>query len=104
MSKESEKVHIVVLEPKEWARFERPEDRCLWLGCPMDLEKALEVAGRYAELLPQLKKIKEKGSLIFIEEEGVKATKELQCEFCNDRSSGRQNFEYLVSQLPSETR
>ncbi len=101
MSKE--RVHITILEPEEWARFKKPEDRCLWLGYPMDLEKALEVADKYTEILPQLKD-KKKGSLVFIEEEGVKATKELQCEFCNVRSSGRQDFEYLVSQLPSETR
>ena len=101
MSKESEKVHIAILEPEEWARFRRPEDRCLWLGYPMDLEKALEVADKYTEILPQLK---EKGSLVFIEEEGVKATKELQCEFCTNRSGGREDFEYLVSELPPKTR
>jgi len=99
MSKE--RVHITILEPEEWAGFKEPEDRCLWLGCPMDLEKALEVADKYTEILPQLK---EKGSLVFIEEEGVKATKELQCEFCDERSSRRQDFEYLVSEPSPKTR
>ncbi|MCK4588412.1 hypothetical protein KAT60_01185 [Candidatus Woesebacteria bacterium] len=100
MSKENKEVHIAILEHKKWARFSRPEARCLWLGVPMDLEKALEVAGRYTELLPQLK---ENGSLVFIEEEGVKATKKLQCEICNDRLSERQDFEYLISKFPPET-
>ncbi len=94
----SKEVHIAILEPEEWAGFKKPEDRCLWLGCPMDLEKALEVAGRYTELLSQFK------GLIFIEEEEVKATKELQCERCNKRLGRRQDFEYLISELPPETR
>jgi len=94
MSKE--RVHITILEHEEWARFKRPEDRCLQLGAPMELKRALEVAGRYTRLLFQNK------GLVFIEEEGVKATKELLCESCNNRSSGRRDFEDLVSKFPPE--
>lgn len=93
----SKEVHIAILEPK-MVSFRRPEERCLQLGIPMELKKALEVAGRYTELLTQLKE------LIFIEEEGVKATKELQCGPCNNRSSERQDFEYLISELSPKTR
>ncbi len=101
MSKESKRVHITILEHKEQTRFEKPEYRCLQLGFPMEPKKALEVAVRYTKLLPQSK---ENGSLVFIEEEGVKATKELLCESCNNRSSGRRDFEDLVSKFPPETR
>lgn len=97
MSKESEKVHITVLESRS-ARFIRPGDPCLQLGYPMELEKALEIAGRYTEFLPQFE-----GS-VFIEEEGIKATKKLQCKLCNDRSAKRQDFEYLVPKLSPKTR
>ncbi len=97
MSKESKRVHIAILEPKEIS-FNRPETRCLQLGIPMELKKALEVAGRYTELLTQLKE------LTFIEEEGVKATKELQCECCNKRLSERQDFENLISEPSPKTR
>jgi predicted methyltransferase len=97
MSKESKRVHIAILEPKEIS-FNRPEARCLQLSVPMELKKALEVAGRYTELLTQLKEF------VFIEEEGVKATKEFQCEPCNNRSSERRDFEYIVSELSPKTR
>ncbi len=93
----SKEVHIAILETKE-VRFRGPEDRCLQLGIPMELKKALEVAGRYTELLFELKE------LVFIEEEGVKATKELQCECCNKRLSERQDFEYLISEPSPKTR
>jgi len=93
----SKEVHIAILEPEE-VSFRRPEARCLQLGIPMELKKVLEVTGRYTELLTQLK------GLVFIEEEGVKATKELQCEFCNKRSSERQDFEYLISEPSPKTR
>ena len=98
MSKESKRVHITILDSEKWARFRRPEDRCLQLGIPMELKKALEVAGRYTELLTQFKE------LTFIEEEGVKATKELQCECCNKRSSRRQDFEFLISEPSPKAR
>ncbi len=102
MSKESKRVHIAILESKEVTIFSILEARCLQLSTPMELKKALEVADRYTKLLPQPK---ENGNLVFIEEEGVKATKELQCEFCNDRLRERQDFEYLLSKLsPPETR
>ena len=101
MSKESKRVHIAILESKEGTRFNKLEARCLQLSTPMELKKALEVADRYTKLLPQSK---ENGSLVFIEEEGVKATKELLCESCNNRSSGRRDFEDLVSKFPPETR
>ena len=91
MSKEK-RVRIAILDSEEWARFKRPEARCLQLSTPMEPEKALEVADRYTELLPQLK------GLVFIEEGGVKATKELQCEHCNKRLGKRQDFEYLISE------
>ncbi len=98
MSKESKRVHIAILEP-EGNNFRRPEARCLQLGVPMELKRALKVAGRYTELLSEFKE------LTFIEEEGVKATKELHCERCNKRLSRRQDFEYLISEpSPPETR
>jgi len=95
MSKERS-VRIAILDSEEWARFRRPEARCLQLSTPMEPEKALEVADRYTKLLPQLK------GLVFIEEGGVKATKELQCDSCNNRLGSRQDFEYMVSKFPPE--
>ncbi len=79
MSKE--RVHIAIREP---------ENRCLQLSRPMELKEALRVAARYTELLSHLK------GLAFIEEEGIKATKELQCGRCNWRVNKRQDFESLI--------